>query len=201
MRNREWKSKTKRDLMIEVWEYLDCESVGEAEIRQISDVVKARFGEGAVEMPAVIARLLADEGAELRHAEVLRLDVEIRQVDPYQAMFRNVLKFADFDQARASIRRLDNLRKNFERKKDREGLRLVREKVQKGRNRALMIARNPAVEERKRFEKLEIAEWFSVWLRQPEIFEDWVELRQRSKDFRGKFGQGGQDKIEPGQPG
>ena len=181
--------------MIEVWEYLDCESVGEAEIRQISEVVRERFGEGAVEMPAVIARLLADEGAELRHAEVLRLDVEIRQIDPYQAMFRNVLKFANFDQARASIRRLDNLRKNFERKKDGEGLRLVREKVQQGRDRAMMISRNPAVEERKRFEKMEIAEWFSVWLRQPEIFEDWVELRQRSKDFRGKFGQAGQDKI------
>jgi hypothetical protein len=195
MRNKEWKSKTKRDLMIEVWEYLDCESVGEVEIRQISEVVKERFGEGAVEMPAVIARLLADEGAELRHAEVLRLDVEVRQIDPYQAMFRNVLKFADFKDARASIRRLDNLRKNFERKKDGEGLRLVREKVQKGRDRALMIARNPAVEERKRFEKLEIAEWFSVWLRQPEIFEDWVELRQRSKEFRGKFGQEGEDKI------
>ncbi|MDX6713369.1 MAG: hypothetical protein QOH96_4385, partial [Blastocatellia bacterium] len=71
----------------------------------------------------------------------------------------------------------------------------VREKVQKGRERALMIARNPAVEERKRQEKAEIAEWFSVWLRQPEIFENWVELRQRSKDFQGKFGQAGPDKI------
>ena len=174
--------------MIEVWEYLDCESVGEAEIRQISEVVKDRFGEGAVDMPTVIARLLADEGAELRHKEVLSLDVEIRQIDPYQAIFRNVLKFASFDQARASISRLDNIRKNFEKKKDREGIRLVREKVQQGIDRALMISRNPGVEERKRHEKTEIAEWFSVWLKQPEIFEDWVELRTRSKEFERKFG-------------
>ena len=36
-------------------------------------------------------------------------------------------------------------------------------------------------------EKAEIAEWFSVWLKQPEIFSDWLELRQRSKDFRERF--------------
>jgi hypothetical protein len=43
------------------------------------------------------------------------------------------------------------------------------------------------VNERKRAEKEEIAEWFTVWLRQPEIFEDWLILRQRTKDFRNRF--------------
>jgi hypothetical protein len=141
MEKREWKARTKRDLMIEVWEHLDCESVGASELKEIEHVVRERFGAGAVESPARVARLLADEGAELRHAEVLEMDARERGADPYDAMFRNVLKFSNFAQAASSIKNLDNL----------------------------------------------IADWFSVWLRQPEIFHDWLELRQRSAAFREQF--------------
>jgi hypothetical protein len=187
MKRREWKSRTKRDLMIEVWEHLDCETVGARELEAITGVVRERFGEGAVESPASVARLLADEGAELRHAEVLDMDARWRTQDPYEAMFRNVLKFSTFEDAAVSIRRLDNLRKQFQRKGDREGLRRVHETVLKGKQRAQMIARNAAVNERKRAEKAEMAEWFTVWLNQPEIFDDWLALRLDSKDFRARF--------------
>jgi hypothetical protein len=185
----EWKARTKRDLMIEVWEHLDCESVGALELEAVTAVVRERFGEGAVESPVIIARLLADEGAELRHAEVLEMDARWRTQDPYEAMFRNVLRFSTFDEAAASIRRLENLRKQFQRKNDREGLRLVREAALKGKQRAQMIARNTKVVERKRAEKAEMVEWFTVWLNQPEIFEDWLSLRQSSEDFRARFGE------------
>ena len=187
MKGREWEARTKRELMIEVWERLDCESVGAKELEAVIEVVRERFGEGAVESPTRVARLLADEGAELRHAEVLEMDVRWRTRDPYDAAFRNVLKFSTFEEAAASIRRLDNLRKQFRRKDDREGLRRVQETVLKGKQRAQMIARNPSVNERKREEKAEMAEWFTVWLNQPEIFEDWLALRRRSKDFRSRF--------------
>jgi hypothetical protein len=187
MEKHEWKARTKRDLMIEVWEHLDCESVGAAELETIEAVVRERFGKGAVESPAIVARLLADEGAELRHAEVLELDTRYRATDPYEAMFRNVLKFSTFIQAAASIKNLDNLRREFARKKDQEGLRRVQETALKGKQRAQMIARNRNVDEKKREEKAEIAEWFTVWLQQPEVFTDWLELRQRSKDFRERF--------------
>ncbi len=182
--------------MIEVWEHLDCESVGGRELEEILQAVRERFGEGAIESPAAVARLLADEGAELRHAEVLELDVQHRERDPYEAMFRNVLKFADFTRAANSIKRLDNLRKQFARTKDQEGLRRVRETALKGKRRAEMIARNQSVDPRKRAEKEEIAEWFTVWLRQPEIFEDWLELRMRSKDFRKRFATDETQKAE-----
>ncbi len=187
MEKGEWQSRTKRELMIEVWERLDCESVGAGELEAIIEAVRGRFGEGAVESPATIARLLADEGAELRHAEVLELDARARAADPYEPMFRNVLKFSSFEDAAGSLRRLDNLRKQFKRTNDKEGLRRVQDTMLKGRRRAEMIARNPAVNERKRAEKAEIAEWFAVWLRQPEIFEDWLALRRRSQDFRERF--------------
>lgn len=189
MKNREWKARTKRDLMIEVWEHLDCESVGAQELEEIEQVVREKFGAGAVESPVRVARLLADEGAELRHAEVLELDARHRAADPYEAMFRNVLKFSDFAQAANSIRNLENLRRQFERKKDQEGLRRVREVAQKGRQRAQMIARNRNVDAAKREEKAEIAEWFGVWLRQPEIFQDWLDLRRRSAEFRARFAE------------
>jgi hypothetical protein len=187
MKRTEWQARTKRELMIEVWEHLDCESVGATELEAVTEAVRERFGEGAVESPARVARVLADEGAELRHAEVLDADARWRTQDPYEAAFRNVLKFSTFEEAAASIRRLDNLRKQFRRKEDREGLRRVQETVLKGKQRAQMIARNPAVNERKRAEKAEMAEWFTVWLNQPEIFEDWLSLRLSSKDFRARF--------------
>ena len=187
MKEQKWKARTKRDLIIEVWEHLDCESVGAVELEEIARAVQERFGEGAVESPTSMARLLADEGAELRHAEVLELDAKWRSADPYEAMFRNVLKFADFQQAASSLRNLENLRRKFARSNDQRGLRRVRETGLKGKQRAQMIAGNRNVDARKREEKAEIAEWFTIWLQQPEIFQDWLELRRRSPEFRTRF--------------
>src|SRR5919199_1288508 len=194
MKQTGWKARTKRELMIEVWEQLDCESVGARELEEIMGAVRERFDGGAVESPAAVARLLADEGAELRHAEVLEADARWRRVDPYEPMLRNVLRFSDFDQAANSIRRLENLRRQLARKKDEEGLRRVRETALRGKKRALMIAANKSVDPRKRAEKEEIAHWFTVWLQTPDIFDDWLALRRGSKDFRKRFGEGAAEK-------
>jgi len=184
-----YNSRTKNDLIIEVWEALDCESVGAKEIAAVEEAVRTRFGSSAVDLPMIIARSLADEGAELRHAEILELDVQRRLESPYDAMFRNILKFSDFKQTIVSLRNLDNLRQKFLRENDKEGLRLVRETALKGKNRAQMIGKNPKVDETKRAEKSEIAEWFTIWLQSPEVFENWIVLRQNSKDFKEKFGE------------
>ncbi len=182
-----WLSKTKNDLMIEVWEKLDCENVGAKEIEAIETVVRDVFGRSAVESPMIIARLLADEGAELRHAEILKLDVKRRLESPYDAMFRNILKFSNFDQTLNSIRQLENLRQKFLKENDKEGLRLIRETGIKGKNRAAMISKNTKVDKLNRAEKAEIAEWFKLYLQSPEIFENWIKLRQNSKDFKERF--------------
>lgn len=189
LNSQKWKARTKRDLMVEVWEWLDCESVGAKELEAVAAAVAEKFGAGADESPASIARLLADEGAELRHAEVLELDARWRGEDAYTAAFRNVLKFSDFAQAAASIKRLDNLRREFARREDKEGLRRVRDTVLKGKQRAEMIARNAKVDERKRAEKAEIADWFRVWLQSPDLFADWLDLRQRTSEFKQMFGE------------
>ena len=182
-----YKSRTKTDLMIEAWEVLDCESVGAKEIIATEKAVREKFGKSAVDSPMRIARLLADEGAELRHSEIMKLDIERRLESPYDAMFRNILKFGDFKETLISIRQLENLRSKFNPDKDKDGVRLVKEAAIKGKQRAVMIANNPRVEQAKREEKAEIAEWFTLWLQSPEIFENWVTLRINSVDFNEKF--------------
>src|SRR5688572_18312909 len=99
-----WQSRTKNDLIIEVWEKLDCENVGAAEIEAIEAVVKEQYGDAAVDSPMIIARLLADEGADLRHAEIMSLYVERASDRPYDAAFRNVIKIDDLISTERSIR-------------------------------------------------------------------------------------------------
>ncbi len=182
-----WFSKTKNDLIIEVWEALDCESIGRQEIEAIETAVTARFGASAVDQPMRIARLLADEGADLRHAEILELDVERRSEDRFAAAFRNLIKFSDLTQAETMFKNLENLRQKFGRDNDRAGLRRLREKVQQARDRANMIARNKNVKPEKQREKAEIAEWFKIWLENPGIFQSWLQLRKKSNDFQTRF--------------
>lgn len=172
-----WKSKTKHDLMIEVWEKLDCESIGSAEIEAIEEVVRDVLGEQAVESPMKIARLLADEGAELRHSEIMELHVRRYEAKPYTAEFRNILKTASFRQTLASIRNLENLRRKFLSEDDKNGVRLIRERVIDAKKRLTATAQDA-----------EIAEWLNVWLLTPDVFDTWVSLRQRSADFKAKFG-------------
>ena len=172
-----WQAKNKRDLIIEVWEKLDCESVGAEEIRSVEEVVRDVFGPSAVESPMLIARLLADEGAELRHSEIMHLFVERYEEKPYTAEFRNIMKLGSLSSALASIRRLENLRKKFTSEKDKEGLRQVRERT--------ILAKK---ELKKTPEDQEIAQWLTVWLQTPDVFESWLSLRKRSKEFRDTFG-------------
>jgi hypothetical protein len=174
-----WKSRAKDDLIIEVWEYLDCESVGEKELSAIEQAVRERFGDGAVDNPMIIARLLADEGAELRHPELMELFVNYEQNDPYDAMLRGVLKAETLKQTLTTIKHLENFRRKFTGDKDKKGLHRLRELGLRGKNEAAAV-NTP--------EQNEIASWFALWLETPELFENWVAIRQRSAEFIKNFG-------------
>jgi hypothetical protein len=174
-----WKSRAKNDLIIEVWEYLDCESIGAKELLAIEQAVRERFGDGAVENPMIIARLLADEGAELRHPEIMELFVKYEQNDPYDALLRGVLKIETLKQALSTLRDLENFRRKFLGDKDKKGLHRVRELALRGKNET--AARESA-------EQHEITGWFTVWLETPELFEHWVAIRQKNPEFMKNFG-------------
>ena len=184
-----WESKTKDDLIIEVWEKLDCESIGALEIEAIEVAVKEEFGQSAVEGPMIIARQLADEGAELRHAEILTLDVKRRLETPYAPMFLNLIKFENLEETLKTIKQAENLRKKFVKENDKEGLRLLNKRIVEAKETAIEQANNEVFTHKKCLEKAEIAEWFAIWLGSPEVFENWVQLRQSTNDFKGKFEQ------------
>lgn len=184
-----WKSRNKTELIIEVWEKLDCESVGATEIEAIETAVAGVFGKPAVESPMKIARLLADEGAELRHSEIMDLYVRRASVRPYAAVFENILDTGELATALSSIRQMENLRRKFKTETDREGLRLLRKKAIDEKERNREIAGRSKTSQIERLTAGEIAEWLTLWLQSPEIFETWVRLRRESPDFISKFGE------------
>lgn len=184
-----WNASTKNDLIIDVWEKLDCESVGAAEIEAIEAVIKDVFGNAAVDSPMSIARLLADEGAELRHSEIMELYVERSSNRPYDAALRNILKLGDLQSTLGTIRALENLRKKYHSLADKEGLRLLRETAIRGKDLALETASRKNVNAVARNVNEEIANWLTIWLQTPDVFENWVSLRQKSKEFVDMFGQ------------
>lgn len=183
-----WNARTKNDLIIEVWERLDCENVGAAEIEAIETVVADQYGQSAVESPMIIARLLADEGAQLRHSEIMKLYLERGADRPYDAALRGVRKSDDLRTAAASIKNLENLRRKYKSENDKEGLRLVRETALRQKQAAIERAEKKDRDAAAQDINNEIAQWFTIWMQTPEVFEDWVELRRRSTDFMEKFG-------------
>lgn len=183
MKATKWRARTKRDLIIEVWEALDCESVGAPELRQIQKVIRQRFGAGGVDSPASIARTVADEGAVLRHPEVLEFDTEWRERELSALIAQDEVNFSSLAEASVSIRKLDTLRRKFELNSDHEQLGRLRELTLKFKQDALDLARSKAVERQERREAMEIVQWLAVWLQSPDIFEDWLSLRQRSPEF------------------
>ena len=172
---------TKRDLIIEVWEKLDCESVGARELEQIQSALRESFGDGAVDSPASIARTLADEGAVLRHPEVLNFDAKWREQSLTGLIEAEELNFSGLAEAADSIKKLDAIR---DQQPDEWG---IRELVLKIKDELQAVTRSKIVDERQRVEAEEIVQWLTVWLQEPDLFEDWLSLRQQSSEYKAKF--------------
>lgn len=174
-----WNARNKTDLIFEVWEKLDCENVGAAEIEAIETVVREQFGDQAVDSPMVIARMLADEGAMLRHSEIMALYLKRRSDVPYAAEFRNLFDLTDLRTTLRSIRNAENLRKVFAAEDEQEGLRRLRE----------LAIEMKSVQGKLTVTRKESIEWLTLWLQSPDLFETWIRLRTSSEDFRAKFGE------------
>jgi hypothetical protein len=184
-----WQSRTKADLIIEAWEKLDCESVGSKELIAIEKAVRERFGPAAVDSPMIVARMLADEGAELRHSEIMDLYLTRQAEGPYHRVFRNILKFGDLKNALTTIRNLENIRRKFESEDDKEGLRLLREVALSGKKELSGSTNGRKGSPHEKEAKAEMLNWLTLWLQSPEVFENWLSLRIRSKDFVERFGE------------
>ena len=190
MVNANWNSRTKRDLIIEVWEYLDCESVGALELEQIQQALGEKFGAGALASPASIARVVADEGAVLRHPEVFEWDVKWREENLKQGAFANGLDFSDLTSAFESVVKLEEKRLHHQSKNEAASLKKLRDAVSAARKNLRLRAGSRIIDGDSRQQLKEISEWLPVWLQSPELFSDWLDLRRRSPEFRAKFPEG-----------
>jgi hypothetical protein len=193
MNAKSWRARTRRDLIIEVWEALDCESVGARELEQIQQALGEKFGEGALESPAAIARVVADEGAVLRHPEVVECDVKWRKREMAKTSFGNQLDFSDLSSAFASVVRLEEKRLQLRSEGQATLPRELRDVVTVARADCLLRARSRILDRPKREQAKEVSEWLRVWLQAPELFSDWLDLRRRAPEYREKFPEDRED--------
>ena len=183
------RARTKTDLIIEKWEELDCESVGAIEIIAIEEAVRERFGQRAVDSPMITARMLADEGAELRHSEIMALYLDrAEEPPPHEAALRNLFDLSDLDRIERSLKKAENLRRKLKSENDKDGLRLLREEAIETKAAAQKAAKNKVLSDDHRAVNAEAAEWITLWLQSPELFETWVKMRRASKNFKAAFG-------------
>lgn len=182
-----------RALIVKLWLELGRPPVDAQFLENVQQEL-AKSSEDPKISPASVARLLADEGAELRHPEIIQADVRWRE-----SLVNNRMdKFASVEQLSSGARlkiqdagmlisKMEKLRQEFERDDDDTGLSELRTMAADARQRAEAMGKNRKLDEKVRSEQSEIAEWLKVWLQTPMLFENWLELRRRSEEFRKKF--------------
>jgi hypothetical protein len=176
---------TKRELIVAQWNRLRQPVVGAAELKAIQEKLAKYYGANDSESPAAIARVLADEGAELRHPEVIEFDAQWREPRiKLQMREFDSLEPLTFERAEQFIKRCERARKCYD-----VDITQVRNSAIDARNKAQLLAGRKSLSEAKRAEQLEIAEWLGVWIKTPVLFADWLELRRRSEEFRRKFSE------------
>jgi len=154
-------------LIVEVWEQTGREVVGAEDLSLIQDALVQRFGSES--SPASIARVLADHGARLGHPEILRADSRWRE---QQHLFTSEdLAFDTIDAANAFIEKLQKLQPT---QSLRQSVLQIKQELD------LLGTRRPVARE--------VAQWLTVWLQNPQIFTEWLELRRSTVEFQELFG-------------
>ncbi len=111
-----------------------------------------------------------------------------RELGGLPADLRGRVHFHDFASAEASLRDLEREYGAARAVADRQRAADCRRAVLRGKQRLEMILRQRSLSEAKRAEKQEMLGWFRVWLENPELSGDWIELRRREIERRS--GQG-----------
>jgi hypothetical protein len=174
-------SPTKKSLILKIAREMGHERFAAAEIEEICRRMGAHGTTATRTSREYVESVLKEAG--LRVAWSAREETEER----YEEEFKELLHFADLEEAEMCIVRLDELLRKFEGLKEHAAAERVREVARLGRRRAEMIAHNQKVDAAKREEKAEIARWFAIWLETPDAFFDWLEVRKQSQEFKGKF--------------
>lgn len=172
---------SKKAMILEVARGLGKPRFTPAEIEQIRRRLIAQLGTAGKTSADYIVTVLQEAG--MRVVWSTRSDTEGK----YEEEFSDLLHFSNLDEAEMCLVRLDELLRKFIIEGENAAAERVREVARLGRRRAEMIAHNHKVEEEKRAEKAEIAQWFATWLETPDAFFDWLEVRKKSPGFQQRF--------------
>ena len=175
--------KIKKALILETAREINAPKWTPAEIDQLRRRLMAEHGEAGKTGTDYIADVLKDAG----HKVLLSLQEEAEE--QYEEEFEDLLHFKTLGDAEVSIMRLDELMRKFRAHGEKAAVERVLEVARLGKRRAEMIAHNHKVEPQKRAEKVEIANWFRIWLETPDTFFDWLDLRKQSPEFQARFPQ------------
>ena len=173
--------KPKKDMILESAREIGASKWTLAEIDQLRRKLIADHGEDARTNSDYIAEVLKDAGWRV----LLSLQEEAEE--QYEEEFEDLLHFKTLEDAEVSIMRLDELMRKFRAHGETAAVERVLDIARLGKRRAEMISRNHKVEPHKRDEKVEIANWFRVWLETPDAFFDWLDVRKQSPEFRSRF--------------
>jgi hypothetical protein len=175
--------KNKKDMILETAREIGAQKWSVAEIDQLRRRLLAEHGEAGKTGNEYIAEVLKDAGWKIQVTE--REEAE----DRFEEEFEDILHFKTLQDAEVSLTRLDELARRFRAHGEKAAVERVLEVARLGKRRAEMISHNRKVEEKKRNEKREIAEWFRIWLEMPDSFFNWLDLRKSSAEFRATFGE------------
>lgn len=106
------------------------------------------------------------------------------------ARLREALRFSTFEEAAGSIHCIHALYLQCLEECDSAGAELCRRRLREGKRRSGMLSRNPRLNPEKRARQTEISLWFLMWLENPAIFPEWLELRRQTASYRQLTGAG-----------
>src|ERR1700720_860782 len=175
--------KSKKNLIFETVRLFGVSKWTLAEIDQLRRRLQAEHGEAGKTSSDYIADVLKNAGIKVA------LSLQEEAEDQYEEEFEDLLHFKTLEDAEVSIMRLDELMRKFQAHGEHAAVERVLGVARLGKRRAEMISRNHKVEPHKREEKVEIANWFRIWLETPDAFFDWLDVRKQSPDFRARFPQ------------
>src|SRR5271170_4322105 len=173
--------KSKKDLILEAAREIGASKWTLAEVDQLRRRLIAEHGEEGKTGNDYIADVLKSAGLKVA------LSLQEEAEEQYEEEFEDLLHFKTLEDAEVSIMRLDELMRKFKSQGEHAAVERVLGIARLGKRRAEMISRNHKVEPHKREEKVEIANWFRIWLETPDAFFDWLDVRKQSPDFRARF--------------
>jgi len=108
--------------------------------------------------------------------------------DKYETLFGGLTKCGTLQETERSLREIDDLYREFQRAGDRKGVRFARQAALRLKRQTTALSQSPRLTEGQRREMGEAAQWLNVWLQTPDIFDQWVELRKATAEFKTLFG-------------